>query len=84
MKQFKKAPKNHDFINNLALRSCFENKEKDETITLHSVGCTDTLEETFAIDRYNDLSENNIVIDSYLYSSGYEYKQDCFILGLVP
>lgn len=82
MKQFKQVPKNHNFINNLALRSLFENKEEDETIILKAEDCIDTTEETYAIDRYNDLGEVGICTDSFLYSSEYEYNQDCQILGL--
>lgn len=86
-------PKFYDEINNLYLRSDFEDEECEPALWAYYkacgyVGnrpsdCTDKFHEddTWAIDRYDE--DGTDVMVSYIYSSESEYLEDCKILGLL-
>ena len=69
--------KNHDKINSLDLRSFFEN-ENLVGMVLKPCGSINNEEESFAIDLYD--SEENL-IETFLYSSEFEYSEDIRILS---
>lgn len=93
MKLIQKIPTNYDHLNNLYLRSMFENEEEEPLIFTRlkpcgyvgnrPLDCNDEFHEddTWAIDQYDEDGET--VYESFLYSSQFEYYEDCNILGLL-
>ena len=88
MKFIIERPVNYDSLNNLALRSNFENEEDEPLIFTYlkasgyvgnNIGETNE-DDTWAIDQWDE--DKEVVYQSFLYTSEYEYKQDCEILGL--
>lgn len=92
MNYITKRPHNYDEINNLYLRSDFENEEDEPLINTYLkaegyIGNRPTdfkgefhEDDTWAIDQYDE--DGEIVYQSFLYTSQFEYEQDCKILGL--
>jgi len=91
MKQILERPFNFDELNNLDLRSMFENTEDEPMIFTHLkaegyVGNRPLVfegeheDDTWAIDQYDE--DKEYVIESFLYTSRFEYEQDCAILGI--
>ncbi len=92
MKLIKERPINYDDINNLDLRSAFEDEENEPMIftCLKPCGyvgnrpteCDDLHEDdTWAIDQYDE--DGEILYQSFLYTSESEYNEDCKILQLI-
>ena len=93
MKLIKERPLRYDELNNLELRSDFENEEEEPIIFTHLkaegyVGNNPNYfdlglegeDDTWAIDQYDE--DGVDLYQSFLYTSEYEYEQDCEILGL--
>lgn len=91
MKFIKERPIKYDLLNNLELRSAFEDEENEPMIftNLKSEGYVGNRpsnfegeheDDTWAIDLYDEDAE--ICICSFLYTSQFEYEEDCRILGL--
>ncbi len=92
MKFITERPINYDSLNNLDLRSDFENEEDEPLICtyLKAEGYVGNRpkdydgefheDDTWAIDQWDEDKEQ--VYQSFLYTSEYEYNQDCEILGL--
>lgn len=92
MKLIIERPHNYDDLNNLDLRSDFENEEDEPILNTYLkaegyVGNRPTdfeddihEDDTWAIDQYDE--DGEIVYQSFLYTSKYEYEQDCKILGI--
>lgn len=72
----------HDRINHLELRSDFENENvgtTDRFIARGFIGNKISKDDTWAIDLE---TTDGMVVDSYLYTSEFEYKQDLKTLKL--
>ena len=88
MKFITERPLNYDSLNNLDLRSDFENEKDEPLIFTYLKACgyvgnnvaEEYEDDTWAIDQLEEDGET--VYQSFLYTSEYEYKQDCEILGL--
>jgi hypothetical protein len=93
MNYITQRPHNYDELNNLDLRSCFENEEEEPIVNtyLKAEGYVGNNPEYFdlgyegendlwVIDQYDEDGEE--FYQSFLYTSQFEYKQDCKILGL--
>jgi hypothetical protein len=93
MKLITERPYNYDELNNLDLRSDFENEEDEPIINTYLkaegyVGNNpeyfdlglEAEDNTWAIDQWDE--DEEVVYQSFLYTSQYEYEQDCKILGL--
>jgi len=91
MKFITERPINYDLLNNLELRSKFEDEEIEPMMFTHLktegyVGNRPLVfegeheDDTWAIDQYDE--DEGQVINSFLYSSYFEYQQDCYFLGL--
>jgi len=72
-----KKPKKYDEINHLDLRSRFEANGYMKNCTLNPCG---RVADGFAMDLIHD----GTVIDTFLYSSRFEYQQDCAIVSVPP
>lgn len=89
MKFIKEIPKDYDRINNLSLRSAFEDTESEPMFFTHlkAEGYVGNNlkggqgDDTWAIDQYCE--DGEVFIESYLYASEQEYREDCEILQLV-
>lgn len=91
MKLITERPVNYDSLNSLDLRSAFENEDEPLIFTyLKAEGYIGNRpkgfigdfheDDTWAIDQWDE--DKEVVYQSFLYTSEYEYKQDCEILGL--
>ncbi len=81
MKRINKRPKDYELINNLSLRTLFEDSEEPFIGNFFkSCGLINKYDESYAIDMYDN--EGIVVLDSYLYESDLEYEQDCKILRI--
>lgn len=91
MKLIVERPINYDKINNLDLRSAFEDEENEPIISTNLVAVgyvgnrpSDFVgeheDDTWAIDQYDEDGET--IYQSFLYTSEYEYNEDCKLLGL--
>lgn len=87
MKQILERPFNFDELNNLDLRSAFEDTENEPIIFTHLYADGyigkfkgEHEDDTWAIDQYCEDKED--LLGSFLYLSKFEYEQDCKILGL--
>ena len=86
MKEIAEVPVNFDHINNLDMRSLFENTD-DQPLIYRFFQATGDISneadgqggESYAIEVFNDDSD---LIYSFLYSSLFEYEEDCKILGI--
>ena len=93
MKIFRQIPLKYDELNNLDLRSMFENEDEEPMMFTRLRPCgyvgnrpfdfTGDFHEddTWAIDQYDEDGEQ--IYESFLYTSEFEYEQDCKILGLL-
>jgi hypothetical protein len=92
MKFITERPINYDLLNNLELRSGFEDEEIEPMMFTHLkaegyVGNKpfpfegEHEDDTWAIDQYDE--DGDMVINSFLYVSEFEYLEDCKILGLL-
>lgn len=86
MKKITEVPVNYDHINNLDMRSLFENTDDQPLIYRFFQATGDVSNEadeqggeSYAIDVFND---DNELIYSFLYNSLFEYEEDCKILGI--
>jgi hypothetical protein len=94
MKFITERPINYDLLNNLELRSKFEDEEIEPMMFTHlkaegyvgnrpSDFDEDEIHEddTWAIEQYDE--DGDMLIDYFLYVSEFEYLEDCKILGLL-
>jgi len=87
------VPTNYDHINNLNLRSMFEDEENEPIINTRLMACGYVgnrpidfkgvfhEDDTWAIDQYDEDGEQSYV--SFLYVSESEYEEDLKILGIL-
>lgn len=93
MKYITERPYNYDELYNSYLRSDFENEKEEPMINTYLkaeryVGNNPEYfdlglegeDDTWAIDQYDEDGEE--FYQSFLYTSQFEYEQDCKILGL--
>lgn len=86
MKEITEVPVNYNSLNNLKMRELFEN-DRDEPLMYRFIQATGNVSneadeqggESCAIEVFNDDSD---LIYSFLYSSLFEYEEDCKILGI--
>lgn len=86
MKEITEVPINYDHINNLDMRSLFENAD-DQPLIYRFFNATGDVSneadeqggESYAIEVFND--DTNLIY-SFLYNSLFEYEEDCRILGI--
>jgi hypothetical protein len=86
MKKITEVPVNYDSINNLDMRSLFEDADDQPLIYsfFHATGdisneADEQGGEFYAIDVFND---DEVAIYQFLYNSLFEYEEDCRILGI--
>ena len=92
MRYITERPYNYDSLNHLDLRSDFENEEEEPLIFTYLVASGYVgnrpndfegdfhEDDTWAIDQWDE--DKEVLYQSFLYSSEFEYKQDCEILNL--
>lgn len=92
MKFITKIPENYDHINNYELRARFEDEENESMMFTNLLACGYVgnrpsdfeggfhEDDTWAIDQYDE--DGEMVYESFLYTSEFEYNEDCKILGL--
>jgi hypothetical protein len=86
MKEITEVPVNYDSINNLEMRSLFENTDDQPLIYIFfqatgnvSNEANEQGGESYAIEVFNDDGD---LIYSFIYNSLFEYEEDCRILGI--
>jgi hypothetical protein len=72
-------PSNYDELNDLDMRSAFEDKESEPMIFTSLVSMAEDEDGRFVI-RQED--EDGLLIQNFYYNSRKEYEQDCKILGI--